>query len=284
MKRKQCHIISVGNSIITNYQKKGEDKFIKDLKTADPAWAQLLDDKTFLDRIFSFLNENPRERSAEINSFTGYCEKKKVNPSDCLVYLSGTKTPINEIAVRTLERYFKDKVSLLTPKEVSGYFLEKEIDESIAVDEFKKGISELLDTLLRIAMKKKKEGYEVVFNPTGGMKPHVITCALAGFMTGSEIYYIHEEFEKNDIVILPPLLYLPRGKEILLLRKLKNGEPVSGEEYEELKREYSDELSRLDTYGLVEIERDDRSGRDFRVKITSKGKFIIGLYGWNEGV
>lgn len=277
--KKILHIITVGNSLITNYQKSQQGQEIKNLKTGDPQWKELLDNVTFLESIFNFLKEKPREHSAEINSFEGYCEKKKIDPSQCLVYLTGTKTYINEIAVRTLERYLRERVTLLSPKEVSGYFWEKEIDKRVAVDEFKKGIANLLDTLLRIAIRKKEEGFEVVFNPTGGMKPHVITCALAGFITGSEIYYIHEEFEKKDIVILPPLLYLPRGKEILLLRKLKSGEPLSGKKYEELKRKYSDELSRLETYGLVGIERDERSGRDFRVKISSRGKFIIGLYG-----
>jgi len=277
--KKYFHIITVGISIIINYQKKSGDESVKGLRPGSQEWKELLNNSVFLDSIFSFLKNHPREHSAEINSFEGYCEKKGIsaNKDNTLVYLSGTKTPVNEIAVKTLERYFKEKVAILIPKEISGYFWEKEIDEKIAVDEFSKGISELLDTLLRVAMKKKKEGYEVVFNPTGGMKPHVITCALAGFMTGSEIYYIHEEFEKKDIVILPPLLYLPRGKEIEIMEEIRKNGVISGYEYEKLKKEYSEEIDRLQTYGIVEVETEEETGKEYRIKLTSSGKWIYDM-------
>jgi putative CRISPR-associated protein (TIGR02619 family) len=277
--KKYFHIITVGNSIITNYQKHTGDETIKKLKTSSQEWKDLLDNSQFLNEIFNFLKENPRENSAEVNSFEGYCEKKeiKVNKENCLIYLTGTKTSVNEIAVRTLERYFKEKVTLLNPKEISGYFWEKEIDEKIAVDEFSRGISELLDTLLKVAMKKKEEGYEVVFNPTGGMKPHVITCALAGFMTGSEIYYIHEEFEKKDIVILPPLLYLPRGREIELMKEIRKSGAISGYNYEKLKKEYREEIDRLLTYSIVEVDTDEQTGEEYRIRLTNKGKLV---YTW----
>lgn len=274
---KQLHIITVGNSIVTNYQRKKNQELGK-LASNSPEWKRFLDDRKFLASVSDFVRENPRENSAEINSFQGYIEKKGVKEGACSVYLAGTKTHINEIAVRTLERYFREKgIELFNPGEISGYFWEKEF-KADAVSEFQRGISELLDVFLRIASKRKEDGYDVVFNPTGGMKPHVITCALAGFMMGCEIYYIHEEFDKKDLVILPPLLYLPRGKEIELLRELKNRKLLSGSDFEKYRKSNEEEVERLKTYGLIEIETDEKTGRDYRIKLTSKGKFIIGLY------
>ncbi len=277
--KKQLHIITVGNSIITNYQRWTNEFRIKNAKINETIWSELIKDSAFLNSIFDFLKENPRERSAEINSYEGYRSMKGIDSRGCLVYLCGTKTAINEIAVRTLENYFKERdIELLTPKEVSGYFWEKEIDEKIAVNEFQKGVTGLLDTLLRIATKKKEEGYEVVFNPTGGMKPHVIASALAGFITGSEVYYIHEEFEKKDIVLLPPLLYLPRGSEIDVLMKLKETNFLSGNDYEKLKNKFKEEIERLKIYGLVEVEVDEKIGKEYRIRLTDRGKFIAKLY------
>ncbi len=55
-----------------------------------------------------------------------------------------------------------------------------------------------------------KDGYIVYFNPTGGFKAHVIATALAGFLVGAQVYYMHEEFK--DLVYIPRLFYLPKGK------------------------------------------------------------------------
>ena len=279
MGKKQLHIITVGNSIITNYQKKSKvEERIKNAREGDKIWDELINNKVFLTKVFDFILNAPRENSAEINTFERFLEKTRVEHSACTIYLCGTRTASNEIAKSTLERYFKEKgCELLSPKEVSGYFWEKNFSEEVAGEEFTKGISELLDTLLRVATKKKGEGYDVVFNPTGGLKPHVITCALAGFMTASPVYYIHENFE--DLVILPPLLYLPRGEEINILKELMEKKVISGvREYEKFRSGKENEIERLKLYGLVETETDEKNGAEYRIKLTNKGKFIVGLY------
>lgn len=278
MEKKQLHLITVGNSIITNFQKKSATEAeIKYAKEDDKIWDKLIDNGAFLNRLYEFLKSAPGENSAEINSFERFLEKMKVAYSSCLIYLSGTRTVSNKIARITIERYMKEQgCGLLNAKEVSGYFWESTFTKESAIEEFTKGISELLDTFLKVAMKKKDEGYEVVFNPTGGMKPHVITCALAGFMTASSVYYIHENF--RDIVILPPLLYLPRGRELNVLSELKE-RVYSGMEYNKLRSANEEEVERLRIYGLVEIETDEMTGKDYRIKLTERGKFVLGLYG-----
>lgn len=280
MSKKQLHIVTVGNSIITNYQNKfGMETGIKNAREGDKIWDELVQDKSFLNKVFEFVMSAPKENSAEINAFERFLEKTGVKHFSCSLYLCGTNTASNEIAKSALERYLKEKgCEVFNQKEVSGYFWESNFSEEIACEEFTKGISELLDTFLRIATKKKEEGYEVVFNPTGGMKPHVIVCALAGFMTASPVYYIHENFK--DLVILPPLLYLPRGKEISVLRELNQHKYLSrtDSKYEKFKSEKGEEIERLKLYGIIEVETDEKTGKEYRIRLTSKGKFIAGLY------
>lgn len=165
--------------------------------------------------------------------------------------------------------------TIYSPKEVSGYFLESEkYSEEYAREEFLKDTSLLIDRLIYLAEKKKQEGYKVVFNPTGGLKAHVIACAVSGFLTNCPVYYIHEEF--NDVIKLPPGFYLPKGKELELLELLKDKKPISGYEYQKIEDEYSDEIERLELYGLLEREKDD-AGKYFRTRITNRGHYLLRL-------
>lgn len=261
---KEFHIISTGVSILTNYQKAG---FKKDLTIKDEAsWQKIIDNPQELRHLYEFLKQSPKGNSAELNTFLRVVEGK--NPENIEVYLFGTKTAANELCRRVLENYLKDfGFKIYNPYEVSGYFWEATFDDKYALQEFQKGISELLDRLLYIAKKKKEEGYRVYFNPTGGFKAHVITAAVAGFLTGAEIYYMNEEF--NDVVFLPPLLYLPKGKEVELLNKLKAGPVIS----DDVVNSYEKEIERLKVYGLItlDVEKDE-------IRLTERGRFFFEVF------
>lgn len=265
---KEFHIINVGVSIITNYQKVQEE--LKDKKLSDNEfWRDFLKNPKKLDEIYNFVCKDPKKNSAELNSFL----RKIENSNNRIeVYFTGTKTPVNEICVRTLERFMSDKGYIVyVSKEFPGYFMETYVGED-RVKSFTNGISDMLDHLIRLAKKKKEEGYKVFFNPTGGFKAHVIACALAGFMTYSEVYYLNEEFQ--DVITFPPLFYIPKGREIELLKILADKRPRSGKECEEIFKEYEKEIERLILYNLIEDEKDD-TGRIFRIKITNKGELIV---------
>lgn len=269
---KEFHIINVGSSIITNFQKdKNSPKDVKEAKLSDnDFWRYFLDDSTKMNNVFLHLISNPMENSAELNSFLRMIKGSRKEQIE--VYFTGTKTPVNEICVRILERFMKYfGFTVYSSKEFSGYFLETYIGEN-RVESFIQGISDMLDHLIRLAVKKKEEGYDVYFNPTGGFKAHVITNAFAGFMSFCKIYYIHEEF--NDLIVFPPLFYLPKGKEIELLEVLKDKIPRSGKEYEDLENKYCDEIERLEYYGLIEREKDE-NGNYFRIRITNKGNLFL---------
>lgn len=270
---KEFHIINVGASIITNYQRSlSEDDEVKKKQLSDNGfWTSKLNQPEFLNKIFNFVKEKPKKRSAELNSFL---RKIESSSNQIEVYFVGTKTPVNEICVRILERFMKEMGFIVyNPKEIHGYFKEVS-DEEDRVKNFIKGISDMLDHLIRTAEKKKKDGYKVYFNPTGGFKAHVVTMALAGFMTGCEVYYIHEEFE--DLITFPPLFYIPKGSEITVLKILneKKEKYVTGKEFDKLLDKFYEEIDRLNLYGLVEYEFDEFN-KPFRLRITSKGRYIL---------
>lgn len=271
---KEFHIISSGVSVLTNAQKAGilpQDRKISD----EDYWKSLIDNPREINNLAKFLQDNPYENSAELNTFLRVVKEK--DPSQVEVYLFGTKTYSNELCRRVLENYLKTKgFKIYTPFEVSGYFWESKYDESYAVDEFKKGISELLDRLIYLANKKMEEGYKVFFNPTGGLKAHVITTALAGFLTDSAVYYMNEEF--NEVVFLPALFYLPKGREIEILKELSSKGIISGKEAEKKVNNFTKEIQRLCLYTLIELEEDE-SNKPYRLKITNKGRLVLDKLG-----
>jgi len=266
---KEFHIISSGNSILTNAQRAGilpQDKRVAD----EDYWGMLLQNPTEINKLKEFVKLDPYKNSAELNTFLRVVKDK--NPEEIEVYLFGTKTSSNELCRRVIEAYLKELgFRLYTPIEISGYFWEAKFDEKYAIDEFKKGISELLDRLIYLAKKKKEEGYRVYFNPTGGLKAHVITTALAAFLVEAEVYYMNEEF--NEVVFMPSLFYIPKGKEMEILRRLNEVIFLSGKDAEKLYSDAHDEIERLLTYGLITVEKDE-SDIIYRIKLTEKGKFL----------
>lgn len=267
---KEFHIINVGNSILENFRSSENAKWdiTKTPSSEESFWRNLLDNPNFLKEIFNFVKASPRERSAELNSFLRITERK--NAKEISVYPFGTQTASNEICKVTLMRFLKENgFNIYTPTEISGYFWEEsKYDKDYARSEFEKGISLMYDRIIYLIKKKQEEGFKVFVNPTGGFKTHVIACAMGGFLLGAQVYYIHEEFK--ELVMLPSLFYLPKGKEIEFLKTLQDKKPRSGKDYEDLEKQYSNEMERLEAYGLIEREYDE-FGKYYRVRITNRG-------------
>jgi putative CRISPR-associated protein (TIGR02619 family) len=248
---REFHIVSTGVSLLTNAQKNG--LFSHDVRTSDERfWETQLDDPRILTSLYLFLQKDPRKYSAELNTFYRSTEGK--DPTTIEVYLVGTKTAANEIVRRTLERDLTKKGHrIFIPYEIPGYFSEIQyFNPSQTAETFVQAFGDLLDHLLYLGMKKKKEGYRVFFNPTGGFKAHVILCALAGFLTGNEVYYMNEDFQ--SLIYFPHLFYLPKGREIELLKILASNPNISTNETESLFRSYQEEIDRLCLYQLIDLE------------------------------
>jgi len=73
---KEFHIINVGVSIITNYQRVNEE--LKDKKLSDNEfWRDFLKNPKKLDEIYNFVCKDPKKNSAELNSFLRKIENSK---------------------------------------------------------------------------------------------------------------------------------------------------------------------------------------------------------------
>lgn len=261
---KEIHIISTGNSLISNAQRNGIIDASKKVSDED-YWCELMNDKQMMNRLQNFLREAPLKNSAELNTFLRVVENK--NPEDLEIYLFGTKTSSNELCRRAIENYLKEMgYKIYTPYEISGYFMEALTNDKSAMEKFKTGISELIERLIHIARIKKEEGYRVYFNPTGGLKAHVIATAFVAFITDCEIYYMNEEF--NQVFFFPKLFFFPKGRQRDLLAKISEG--LETKDFDNVLSEFSEEIETFKSYGLIEI---DKNGQ--KIKITNKGYIIV---------
>lgn len=272
---KEFHIISTGVSLLTNAQKEGI--FPAQVKVSDEDfWRSQLNNPERIHSLYSFLRKDPQKYSAELNTFYRSTEGK--NPSTVEVYLVGTKTASNELVRCILERNLLERgYQLYLPWEMPGYFTEIQYFDSRATAEtFVSAFGELLDRLLYIGMKKKKEGCRVLFNPTGGFKAHVILCALAGFLTESEVYYMNEEFQ--SLIYFPHLFYIPKGREIELLRMLSSRPAGVLEEPEGVMQTYAHEIDRLRLYHLIDLEKVPLSSTDtfkYRIHLRPTARLFL---------
>ncbi|MEM5782098.1 MAG: putative CRISPR-associated protein [Candidatus Aenigmatarchaeota archaeon] len=271
---KEFHIVSTGVSLITNAQRVGIIN--KEIKISDEDYWNNFYKTPEYSRLEEFIRSQPKNSCAELSTILDVSEGK--NKSDIQIYLFGTKTSSNELCRKLISDYLNDLgFSLLTSTEVSGYFREAYYNDiTKAENDFVKDTSILLDKLVRIANRKKEDGYEVYFNPTGGLKAHVIVCAVAGFLTGGKVYYKNEEFK--DIVFLPPLIYVPTKRELELLKEISNkNRLISGkEEVKKLRENYSDELERMRNYRIIDIEEENNT--EYRIKMNSIANLILKNY------
>lgn len=266
---KEFHILSSGVSIITNAQREG---IIRQEKISNERYWQQFERSSEYSKLKEYFYKDPKKASAELSTFLEVIQGK--DHRNVLVYIFGTNTSANEICRKFITDYLNsNNFQILNPNEVSGYF--REIETSgieYAEENFIDGLSKLTDRLIRIARKKKNEGYKVFFNPTGGFKAHVIICAVAGFLSGCDVYYKNEEF--NRVVFLPPMIYIPKGREKEVINLLAEKRIISSiNECNKLIDKYTDEIERLRDYGLIDIEQNENN-EIYRIKITERGLLI----------
>ncbi|MCX7955057.1 MAG: putative CRISPR-associated protein [Bacteroidales bacterium] len=263
MSQKQFHVISTGISLITNAQRKGIFQDIKVLE--EQAWQEILDNPSEIEKLYNFLKENPCQNSAEINTLYNFIGD--YNHELIEVYLFGTNTSVNELNRIVLKKFLATEGFILYEEPVFEAFMISNDEER-----FIKDIHALVSHLINIAKKKIDAGYQVYFNPTGGLKAHVIATSVVAFILNCPTYYMNEEFRK--VVLLPNLIYLPNEKEIDLLTKLSDKKPIRGKLYETLKKDYCDEINNLINCGLL-LDEKDENGISFGLQITESGIFIL---------
>ena len=213
--------------------------------------------------------------SAELNAMREFFETKPgtadgANFEDGLpveeVYLVGTSTQPGALARQVLEIVLEERFGV----RVSGQgpsVLPQDGDEN-----FVASLLHLWEKLLRYVRARQAEGRVVAINATGGLKPELAMCLVAGNLTGVPVYYRHEHYGKT--VVLPTLVWPLCPSEIRdSLRALSAG-VISGPNAARYDAEYNGR--RLERLCLAEVYR-DASGEAYRVELRPYGRLLLEL-------
>ncbi|MEM4649211.1 MAG: putative CRISPR-associated protein [Candidatus Bathyarchaeia archaeon] len=207
------HIISVGTSILRNFERSQEyGSIVK--KYGLTNWGELKPDapeqkiiEGFIianhevhKSLLEFVKKDPYLASAELNSFLKYIAVHKHGKDDTEIAVYCTDTHNNRLAAQIIYEYLREEGFSIVGEPI------KVKDFGVGIEEFHSGLVNLLEKVLRIIINKSKQGYKIYINATAGYKPEVTFMALAAMLTlkvAPKIYYIHEAFKEN--VELPAL-------------------------------------------------------------------------------
>ncbi len=125
----------------------------------------------------------PEKASAETNSLP-----KIAAPDDAVVMLY-TATPDGERCAKQIQSY-------LESKSWQNIRLQKlELEQNEAQFE-RKGLRNLVDTIINEITKAQREGHEVIINATGGFKAEIAYTTMVGMIFQVPVKYIYQDFEK----------------------------------------------------------------------------------------
>jgi len=272
----KIHIISVGASIITNFKRKFTEIDVPNIDE-DKRFEIFLTDKTRLNGILEFVNDDPYRASAELNALKNFLEKKEVDE----VHLIVTDTFIGRITSEVISRWLKANGIISSSKTIPGYYKEMAKDEVEAEEKFVKGLTDLRDSLLDFIKSKKSKdpGCEILINATGGFKPEILILMLVGSLTKCKVYYIHEFFKRT--MILPPIFLPYVNNEISSALDEINSKPpkrISGESLcLDFKKRYNTVYNDLLNSNLISEKFGEKDDKLFEIKLASYGKLLTEL-------
>ena len=226
---KEFHAVTVGAGIVINASKR-----IKELENTlrnwlsitpgDPEEAEIIGrarkgDPIF-DKILDLVTKEPKPMSPELNALISYVEASpKLAYEDIEVGLYTTDTGVGwftgMILYYTLRELGFKPVS--QPTRIKGWGWGPEfLDETL---------KDVLDKISRVLNSKRKQGYRVYLNATGGFKPEVTFATLAAlFVEADGVYYIHETYRK--IVLLPAIPLSIKPSYLSYLKKIEEPVPI----------------------------------------------------------
>lgn len=219
------HLIPVGTSILRNFASiKGEslvEKYgMKDWFMMDPEDERQRKVESFahrgnevLERLLSYVNEVPRESSAELNSFYRFIEFKMQHPPEIEVYLYSTDTGTSWLCANVIYHHLNERsFKVQQPIKLRGL--------GRGVLHFEEGLIEVVDKVVRIIKSKKSQGLRVFVNATAGFKPESTFIVMASTLAGADqVYYIHESFKEVVSIPLLPITINPNYVEVLKMLK-----------------------------------------------------------------
>ena len=147
----RIHIVSVGASIITNFNKENIKRenpviFIPRLDE-DNKFENIWTDKSKFNRILDYATSNPYIASAELNALKDFIEDKDVDE----VHLIVTDTLVGKITSEIIKKVLTDKNIICSSKIIPGYYKESALNEEEAEEKFIKGLSDLRDSLIPVS-------------------------------------------------------------------------------------------------------------------------------------
>jgi len=254
------NLFTVGTSILSNFVRSG---FRRDLleKYADRRvgdWYRLPpqdEEQRFIeslrrgvdvyDALVDYVDKDPRAASAELNAFYGFMGRWCLPYDAVEVYIYSTDTGTCWLCSRVIHDHLRRMgVKAQEPIRVKGWGLE----------DFERGLANLLDKMAGIISSKKRQGCRVFVNATGGFKPESTFAVLAASLLGADgVYYMHEAFK--DIVYIPILPLTVEKSYVKTLKKL--GYWMPKRDAEELLRMHGYSLRDLEEMRLIE-ERDGK--------------------------
>ncbi|MCF8090687.1 MAG: hypothetical protein K9L23_21835 [Desulfotignum sp.] len=189
-------IVSVGTSIISNFQDSYKKK---DLKFFHNRENPLPEPKQFYKSYQAQQFQEPKCTGAEEKSIQKVLGKKKYgNPNDCHFHLIVTDTP----ECRFCASYLGHEV--LKGKKVT-YYVPDHLGDAKDASFVKKGVPSLLSTVAEILDNVDSEGNKAVIIPTGGYKAIIPYMTISALLYKIPIYYIYQDSEQLLALPAPPL-------------------------------------------------------------------------------
>lgn len=175
----QLHIISLGTSILSNFEKKNPDP--SRFKTAG-----------------KLLDHDPTSTSAEINSLearTGFLKSPKI-AKNLIVSLIYSSTSDGKRVATLLRKFLKDKVAGVHTIPFTGFerAADTNYDSHSAQTMAEEALADLQTKLVRHIKKMPSSQYDIQLNITGGFKAESAIIYRVGLNHQLPVYYLHDTF------------------------------------------------------------------------------------------
>jgi putative CRISPR-associated protein (TIGR02619 family) len=223
----------------------------------------VLSDSAKMQSLVSFVQENPWRRSAELNAMRPYLEANTVKR----VFIVSTASAACRIAADVLEAVFTTSFGIPVAGKLTQVFYGDQEQQ------FSDSLLRLWESILDIIRRHKSDNEQFLINATGGLKPELAVCLLAGNLTLTPVYYKHEHFQQT---VQLPFLVAPLVPQATLnaLRELyESNVPLSGPAAQKYFEEHNG--SELERLHLIRVERQGKTV--YRVMLASYGKLLCEL-------
>ena len=190
------HVILVGASIVINARK--GNVISSDLPELESALAEGREDReSLLSQLLSFVSENPRGASAELNTCLDLMLEGHERRKQQWAYLLSSDTEIGRLCASVLRDYLK-AFSRERLSRRMGVHEPIEVKHLGDQDKFGDGLGNLFKTVVDIIRRHKEQGDRVFVHATGGFKPETAITVLAANSprAGAPVFYVHEHFRK----------------------------------------------------------------------------------------